>query len=326
MSTTTTTRPMPWDVMGEALSGAAHTDLAKGLAESGLDYTVRTAPVVAHEGPEDEPVAMHSFLEAPKARAIIRPMHGVDTVIGVAGTRYTPIQNPDAFAVGQDLVRAGGQIVGLADYRSGTASIMVVDLGQEVTVKGPKGVKDTTVVNLVVTNPHAGNGALTFALTPVRLACTNALPAAIHNAPRVWKFSHTPKAGARMDLAMDSIRKAAGYAEAFQGVAQRMASQEMVDAEFLKIVQGLWPVADDAEGKVADRKRERQAEVVNLYRTSETLDGVRGTLWGGYNALTEYLDHFRPVNGPQAVTRAEGALDGPSVRMKANLWRVFANA
>lgn len=318
-------RDMPWNVMGAELTGKAHKNLGKALTESGLDFDVRTLPVVAYDKADDEALAFATFVEAEKSRAVVRPTAQGDKVVGMVGTRYTPIQNRDAFAVGQDLVGDfGATITGMADFRHGGASLMVVDLGRPINLTRPDGGTDTIDLNLLVKNSHDGSSALTFALTPIRLACTNALQAAVAGAKRSWKISHTPNAAERVSLAVQAVKEAVGYQERFAVVAQDMMDTQMVDAEFAKIVSGLWKVDPEATGKVADRKRDIQAQVMDLYHTSPTLDGIRGTRWGGYNALTEYLDHYRPVKGDAQVARAEGALEGPNVRVKASMWKMLA--
>lgn len=330
MSTTTntitgpqygTSREMPWNVMGAELTSKAGTNLDKALAESGLDYDVEVWNTNAVD-----PLTGR-VLENEKGRQIVRPTAEGLKVVGQTGTRFTPIQNRDAFAVGADLVgEFGATIAGLADFRHGGASLMVVDLGRPIALDTPHGGQDVIDLNLLVKNAHDGSSALTFALTPMRLACTNALQAAIAGAARSWKISHTPNAQERVNLAVVAIKEAVGYQEHFRAAAQAMMDQPMVDAEFAKIVSTLWKVAPDAEGKVAERKRDTQAQVIDLYRNSPTLESVRGTRWAGYNALTEYLDHYRPVKGDATVARAEGALEGPNVRQKDRVWRMFAMA
>lgn len=321
-------RQMPWNVMGKDLTDVASRDLGKALRESGLDFDVRTLPVVAHEGPKGEPIAFHTLIEAEKSRAVVRPTPEGDKVVGMVGTRYTPIQNRDAFAIANDLVgEYGATIAGLADFRHGGASLMVLDLNRPITLTTPDGGEDVLDLNLYVKNSHDGSSALTFALDAMRLACTNALPALLRNAKRSWKISHTPNAEERVSLAVQAIKEAIGFQEEFQVMAQAMVDQPMVDAEFAKIVQRLWPVDPEATGKVAERRRDIHAQVMGLFRESPTLTHVRGTRWAGYNALTEYLDHYRPVKGGEAVqdvARAEGALEGPNVRVKTNVWKMFA--
>ena len=314
-------RDMPWNVMGASLTPKAQTDFAKAMAESGMDYDVEVWDTIAVD-----PITGRQ-MESPKAAQIVRPTPDGLKVVGSTGRRFTPIQNRDAFAVGGDLVgEFGAKITGLADFRHGGASLLVVDLQRPITLDTPDGNQDVIDLNLLVKNAHDGSSALTFALTPMRLACTNALQAAIAGATRSWKISHTPNAGERVDLAVQAIKEAVGYQEKFQEVAQAMVDQPMVDAEFAKIVARLWKVDPEATGKVADRKRETQAQVIDLFRNSPTLEHVRNTRWAGYNALTEYLDHYRPVKGDETLGHAEGALEGPNVRAKDRVWKMFAAA
>lgn len=322
-------RQLPWDAMGSQLSTKA-TTVAEALKESGLDYTVETRYAIAGNANTTDPEAktQRSNLLAPTHQAIVRPMpNGDEKVLAFTKKRYTPIQNAEAFAPADYLVQEfGATIVGAADYRAGDRSLLVVRLPETISLVRPDGGEDAVDLDLLIVNDHAGNAALTLALGAMRLACTNAVPAAISGAERVWKISHTPKAQARLDLAADAIQKALVYRDAFQEKAQAMMDQEMVDAEFAKLVQKLYPVKKDAEGVAADRKRDLHRNLLNLWAESPTLEGIRGTRWAGYNVLTEYLDHFRPVRGDAAVARAEGALSGPYARQKAQLWKTFAAA
>jgi phage/plasmid-like protein (TIGR03299 family) len=325
MTTTTTdatARKMPWDVMGEKLKAADRTNVAKTLKAAGLDYAVEVWDARAAQ-----PETRHNTeLTTPEFQALVRPMpDGSKRVLGYTKKRYTPIQNVDAFNVADILVREfGAQIIGAADYRGGDRSLIAVDLAEPVALVRPDGGEDRVDLDLIITNDHAGNASLTMALTPIRVACTNALPAAMRGAERVWKISHTPNAQKRIHLAEEAIVKAVTYADAFQAQAQAMMDQTMVDAEFQKMVAKLYPVKEGGQGAAAERRREVQAQLLTAWHSSPTIEGIQGTRWAGYNVVTEYLDHFRPVRGEEAVSRAEGALDGPYVRQKAKLWQVFA--
>lgn len=314
-------RRLPWNVMAGGLA-LDHTDYQAAMIEAGLDFTSR---VIGAQAVDDD----GTTYPAPQNRAVVRPgPGGLGTqVVAMTGKRFTPIQNRDAFSVAGVLTAEfGARIIGGADFRGGGASLMVVDLAQPVVLTRPDGREDRLDLDLLVKNAHDGSSALTFALTPVRFACTNALQAAIGKADRVWKVSHTPNAAERVNLAHQSILNALTYRDAFQATAQAMMDQAMADAEFDKIVSRLWPVAEGREDTRAGQARlETRTQVQDLYRSSETLEGVRGTLWGGYNAITEWLDWERPVRGGE-VSRAEGALEGKYVRDKAATWSLFAAA
>ena len=116
--------------------------------------------------------------------------------------------------------------------------------------------------------------------------------------------------------------------------ARRLLDTRMIDAEMGRIVNQLWPASDktkrDGEATPEAARRAQWRELIwDLYRNSPTTEGVRGTRWGGYQAVTEALDHFRPVKVAKGdylaaqVARAEGALDGPTVRVKDRVWKLF---
>jgi phage/plasmid-like protein (TIGR03299 family) len=313
-------RQAPWDVMGGDLQ-RGHKSVAAGLEATGLDYQVEMRALYGAD-------ANGLPLEAKHLRTVVRPMpDGTEKVLAATGTRFTPIQNAAAFAPAQYLVdEFGATITGLCDFRGGGASLLVLAMPKGISLTMPNGGTEVLDLNLLTKNAHDGTSALTFALTVMRPACTNALPGALREAKRAWKISHTPNAEGRVEIARQAIIASMNYADAFQAQAQAMMDQPMVDREFDKMVERLWKVeADKADTKAGQNRLEVQEAVKTLYRTSETLEGVRGTRWGGYNAVTEYLDWGRPVRGGE-VSRAEGALEGPYVRTKAKVWEQFAMA
>lgn len=323
-------RRLPWDVMGRGLSGHDYRSVDEALTAAGLDYRVEVMDLYAAPRTQASVASPEGLVHAPALRTIVRPMpDGTQKVLAASGTRYTPIQNADAFAVADDLVRDhGSRIIGAADFRSGGSSILVVDVNAPVTLRTPDGTEDRTDLSVVIRNAHDGSSALTFAITGVRLECTNMLRAAIKGANATWKVSHTPNAQGRVDLAGQAIREVIAYRDAFTVAAQEMMDTEMTDREFQAIVERMWPVADaKRDTKAAQAALARRSEVVDLYLSSPTLEGVRGTVWGGMNALTEWYDWARPVRQDDAdVARAEGALDGPYARRKAGVWDTFLAA
>lgn len=323
-------RRLPWNVMGKRLDGMDYASTADALADNGLDYQVEMWDLYGAPRTQASVAEPQNLVHAPNLRTVVRPMpDGTTKVLAASGVRYTPIQNDVAFAVADDLRQEhGAKIVGAADFRSGGASLMVVDLTAPVTLQTPEGTEDRTDLFLVIKNAHDGSAALTFAFTPVRIACTNALPAAISGAVRAWKINHTPNAQERVDLAAKAIRDAVAYRDAFTVAAQAMMDQAMSDREFDAIVARMFPVAEGREAtKAGQNALEVRAQMGALYGQSETLEGIRGTLWGGYNAITEWYDWARPVRQEgEDVARAEGALEGPYTRRKANVWDTFLAA
>ena len=77
-------------------------------------------------------------------------------------------------------------------------------------------------------------------------------------------------------------------------MAQELFATPIENKVFHNIVQSLYPAPADDAGKATITKYESKIDIINgLYFDSPTQDGIRGTAWGAYNALTERVDYYR---------------------------------
>lgn len=64
-----------------------------------------------------------------------------------------------------------------------------------------------------------------------------------------------------------------------------------------------------------------------LWHDAETVGPIRGTAWGAYQVVTEYIDHFAPVKTREDAGDARAlrllTTEGPS-RVKAQAWKRLA--
>ena len=72
------------------------------------------------------------------------------------------------------------------------------------------------------------------------------------------------------------------------------------------------PVLED---EASTRMKNRLEDLLALYEGGKgtELKGVKGTLWGAFNAVTEYTDYF---NGKKNEKRAESTLFGSGAKIK----------
>lgn len=338
-------RRLPWDVMGPALAPSSATDLDAALEAAGLTYTVKLGAVQAVEmteptthSPGGLPVQV---LSADGFRSVLRPgPDGKPMCIGITGRRFRPIQNADAFEVARYLIAEfGAEIVGAADFRSGTASILVLDLKRGLEI-GPEA--DQVETYLVIKNVHSGEGSLQFALTPVRMQCTNMLRVALAKAEHTWSINHTPRAAERIKLAEEAIQRSLVYADTFAAEAERMMAAELTTLEFEKIISRIWPnpaktkTSKGEPSAALQRAIETRTAVTSIFTSSPTLAGIQGTRWAGLNAITEYAEHFRTVRTgshvgtalgglTEDVARAEGTLQATALQhFRDRAWKVMA--
>ena len=151
-------RKMPWNVMGGDLT-TGYATVDEAIEATGLDYEVEVRDLPRLQYDEDGRLINNSIIQAKNLRTITRPMpDGSTKVLAAAGTRYTPIQNRNAFKVADVLVgEYGAKIAGAADFRSGGASLLVLDLARPVVLDLPNGGTDTVDVDLLIKNAHDGS-------------------------------------------------------------------------------------------------------------------------------------------------------------------------
>ena len=154
-------REKPWHGLGTIIQEACTSKEALHLA--GLDWEVKQEPVV-YKGTKTG----HQFN--------IRSSD--DTVLGVVGGRYKPVQNADAFAFTDELI--GG------DVRYETAGSLANGKRVWMLAKMPdtKILDDVVEPYLCLTNGHDGFSSMKVCMTPVRVVCQNTLNMALKGAKR----------------------------------------------------------------------------------------------------------------------------------------------
>jgi hypothetical protein len=104
----------------------------------------------------------------------------------------------------------------------------------------------------------------------------------------------------------------------------------MDEAKFYEIVEQLYGMPNDPSNLIQDRIETNRSKVMELFMDSPTAKGIRGTAWAGYQAVTEYLDHFAMTQGKtesQMTTyRALAVASGANDELKQKAFRLLVNA
>jgi hypothetical protein len=120
----------------------------------------------------------------------------------------------------------------------------------------------------------------------------------------------------------------AGNSKAFGDAAQKyraLARKAMTETQIRKFVAEAFEVPDveeifpgimaRAQSRTEKLAEKRADEIVRLAEVGRgaSLPGVRGTAWGAYNALTEYLAH--EMRGSEASRVESLAMGGPASKI-----------
>lgn len=285
-----------WHKLGTTVGRAMNADEALELAHL-KGWNVRKLALTASEPVLTDEGVTDSQIEVPGKYATVRtnPINGTVEPLGVVGEQYVPVQNED----NAELLNA---LVDSSEAHFETAGALRGGREVFVTMSFPDHMKiggvDPIGLNIAALNSHDGSSAFKFLVTPVRIVCANTQAAALGNAKASFSARHTSNIRRTLSQARDALDMTFAYAEEFEAEAERMIQSEMTRGEFETMIGKIWAAPKDAEEstkKTTRQATERKDLLMGLFSESATNAEIRGTRWAGYQAITEYVDHFIPV-------------------------------
>lgn len=303
-----------WHRLGTVVGEAMDARQALSLANL-AGWNVRKLPLTLHETVVDEDgVATHE-VAVPDKFATVRtnPVNGGIDYLGVVGTQYVPIQNEEHVELFDTLVdESGAHYETAGALRGGREVFLTMKFPEHMMIGGV----DPVSLNIAALNSHDGRSAFRFIVTPVRIVCANTQAAALGSAKAKFSIQHTTNAKSAMQQAREALGLTFKYAEAFEAEAERLIQESMTLREMERMLDDLWPVPKGLDEHSAQARR-RRGDVMRLFEASDTNKEIRGTRWAGYQAITEYVDHFQPAGSGGHDWRAERSLTDVSMAIKS---------
>ena len=242
---------------------------------------------------------------------------GQTDVLSVVGKRYKVVQNEDLFAFGDNLLDGGASWESAGSLKNGRVVFGSLVIPKEFTLD-PNGANDKTVTYLVVSTSHDGSTGIQALITPVRVVCQNTLNLAIKNAKQSFKIRHTQTVDGKLAAAREALNLTFSYMDTFQKEAEVLFNTKINDVQFNKLITELYPKPEEGS-KAGLTKWENKVDVINdLYFKSPTVETVKGTAWGAFNALTERLDYYRGRKGKSESMAAAASGFDPVVTAEKN--------
>ncbi len=294
-------RQPAWHRLGVLLPESPTIDDAVRLA--GLDWRVYMAPLLTDWC---ERVKTH--------RAVVRESDG--TVLGVVGNGYRPLQNDRAFEFFSPFVASGAcRLEAAGALREGRRVWVLarVTAAEAEVVDG-----DPVRGYFLLSNAHDGSQAVRAQFTNIRVVCMNTLALADRRAELgvedCLRVRHTTGLESGLDLVQRATDMAHRTFAATVADYQRMVSRHLPVDGFRRYVADVLEVPEDCR-RQGQMPKAWDAILMAYHRgPGARLKGVFGTYWGGYNAVTDWVDHSRGVRGEDQ--RLDSAWFGAGVRVK----------
>lgn len=297
---------VPWHKLGTPVANLATAE--ECIIKARLDWEVAKRPIYVdgtNEGEVDQ---------VPDYWATVRTDR--NQVLGVVGNQFTPLQNREAFGFFDAIVGEGAAIYETAgSLAEGRKIWLLAKLPGEIKVVGD----DITDKYLLLANGHDGMFNLTIGFTPIRVVCQNTLNAALNGQGQFIRMRHTINVAQAVQAAGKIMRQGVdffkGAEEQFQVFAKTPITDKQADQFFRAVYDR--PVMESAEKQ--GRRWSGLNELGALFQggMGTKLPGVRGTLWGAYNAVTEYEDHRRKVRDTTDRLDRNWFGDGARTKLRA---------
>lgn len=208
-----------------------------------------------------------------------------NSILGIVGKNYVPLQNSEAFKWFQPFVDSGECSLDIAgSLKSGRKVWILAKVrGGDCDIQK----NDPVTQYIMLSNGHDGHMTIRCGFTVVRVVCANTLKR-VHHDGKFLKVRHTSSAVEALDRIrdiMDLVR--ADFASTTEQM-KRLTTYKCDDAQLARYVREVFKpgCADD------ETAAKKTVEAIQpLFEGGRGAELARGTMWGAFNAVTEYLTH-----------------------------------
>ena len=267
----------PWHGLGEKLEQAP--TISEAITASGLDWEVGLKDLFTRDG-EEVP-----------ARATYRKSD--NSILGVVGPRYVPLQNHEAFDWFQPFIDNGEASLHTGGSLSHGQKVWVLaQLNRDPSEIVPG---DEVQKFILLSNSHDGKTAIRVGYTPIRVVCVNTLAFAHqHKESQLLRIRHTRSAKSNLDNVRDIMDNINAGFEATAEQFRFLASRDFHQGSVRQYVKTMLGVEKKHEGDLKTRTLNTINTVLRtIHGPKQDMPGVRGTWWAAYNGYNEWLNYER---------------------------------
>lgn len=274
----------PWHQLGVVLPESP--SISEAIVAAGLDWEV---------GLEKIKLADETLSGKITHKAVVRKDTG--DVLGVVGPTWRPLQNKDAFGFFDSFISSGQVKLETAGSLRNNKTIWVL-----AKIDGLAGevVKNDTIERYVLlSHAHDGTMAIRTGFTDVRVVCQNTLSASFNSAAsKLIRIRHNSRIEQNLETVKACMDLANSEFSANLELLKKLTVKGINQDDVKKFVRAIWFNTTVLEGADANVRainnfNDRVRDMNRLMETGRGSDlpGVKGTLYGLYNAATEYLTH-----------------------------------
>ena len=175
---------------------------------------------------------------------------------------------------------------------------------------------DECLKYLLLSNTHSGKGSVIVKFTSVRVVCQNTLMMAMEDGQKAYRVRHSKQMQVKLDELADFLAITQEVFLKAEECFRRLAKIQMKENRLENYFQAVYPRSEAQ--KMNGGKPQRWSFLREIFESRPDLQmpGVRGTLWGAYNAVTRFEDYKQPQQEEQPEQRLERTWFGGGADIK----------
>ena len=319
-STFVTRKILPWHKLGKVVDAMTSKE---AIILGGMDFEVGLAPIFAGVDvlkKEDTPNHSHvlrsdkDFFEASYIQTNFAT-YRKDTkqVFGVVGSKYEVIQNIEAFDFFDSIIGEGhAKYETVGALGNGEKIFITAKLPSKLIVN-----KEDIDKYLLFTMAHDGSGSVQVMFTPIRVVCNNTLSAALSGCSNKVNIRHTKNARNRLELSKEILgiteRQSTSLEEVFTAFAKYQMNDEDLKALFMKSFN----MKEGEDGKLSTKANNTLDDILKYHEIGVGQEGIRGTAWGAYNAITGYQQNVQKYRDASVAFESISNKTAATIRQSA---------
>lgn len=314
-----------WSGIGIDISEAQDADDVFRLAPE-LDFTVQKAPLTATvtgniETGDDFPTVQTDSVAVPGWVATVRT--DTNAVLGVVSEQWQNYQNKQltefAEAMRGEIDAPYERALVLFD---GRVVALELTLGGDMFLPGdPSPWKNRALI----WTGHDGRHALNIQRIKQRIFCANQFSSVTGNAIATFKVRHTKNMAVNLKDVYAALNMVAQYDKTFEEAMAAMTASPMDSNHMADFAVELLPIPENTKNPI--RTINARDAITDLFTASETLEGVDFTAYRAFQAVGEYVDHYRtyrtPKNGTANDGRAVSIIEGSAATLKKRAFQLL---
>jgi len=318
----------PWHNLGVKVEGDAMTAV-EAIEATGMDWQVEKVPLYYMRGGKAYGLDGVSTIVENKVATV---RQDTQEVLGIVGHGYQPVQNVECFSFFDSVIGTGeAKYDTVGTLNNGKRVWLLAKFNESITLDNEEQI-DSYVL---LTNSHDGTSSLSMQWCDIRVVCQNTFEFAVNKKSAFARFKarHTTTVLDRASQAREILLLQNTYKSMLEQeinlIAEKAWNEDLMESMTYKLLNL------DSEKSIGEQNGSQRANaetMVGLFKSGLGNNGK--TAWHAYNAVTEYLSHYkgkgRAVNtiGDNSDAVVNARLNnnwfGDGVKMRNEAWKIVS--